>query len=198
MTWRVLISAPYLVPAIEEFRARLEAAGVEIVLIPVRERLSEAELLPGVKTVDGVICGDDQFTKAVLSEAPRLRVISKWGTGIDSIDVDAAARLGIRICNTTNVFTDAVADTTLGYMLNFTRGLSQMNHNVRSGLWIKPELTSLRECTLGIVGVGNIGKAVARRARAFGMTVLGNDRIPVDAPFIRETDLAVMALHELL
>ena len=63
MTWRVLISAPYLVPAIEEFRARLEAAGVEIILIPVRERLSEAELLPVVKTVDGVICGDDQFTK---------------------------------------------------------------------------------------------------------------------------------------
>jgi len=198
MTWRVLISAPYLVPAIEEFRARLEAAGVEIVLIPVRERLSEAELLPVVKTVDGVICGDDQFTKAVLSEAPRLRVISKWGTGIDSIDVDAAARLGIRICNTTNVFTDAVADTTLGYMLNFTRGLSQMNHDVRSGLWTKPELTSLREGTLGIVGVGNIGKAVARRARAFGMTVLGNDRIPIDAPFIRETDLAVMSLHKLL
>lgn len=73
-----------------------------------------------------------------------------------------------------------------------------MNHDVRSGLWTKPELTSLRECTLGIIGVGNIGKAVARRARAFGTTVLGNDRIPIDAPFIRETDLAVMSLHELL
>ena len=198
MTWRVLVSAPYLVPVIEQFRARLEAAGVEIVLVPVRERLSEAELLPVVKAIDGVICGDDQFTEAVLNEAPRLKVISKWGTGIDSIDMDAAARLRIRVCNTTNVFTDAVADTTLGYMLNFARGLWQMNHDVRSGLWTKPELTTLREGTLGIVGVGNIGKAVARRARAFGMKVLGNDRIPIDAQFIRETDLAVRSLHELL
>jgi len=122
-----------------------------------------------------VICGDDQFTKAVLSEAPRLRVISKWGTGIDSIDVDAAARLGIRICNTTNVFTDAVADTTLGYVLNFTRGLSQMNHDVRSGLWTKPELTSLRECTLRHRWRRQHRQGSRARARAFGMTVLGNE-----------------------
>jgi D-3-phosphoglycerate dehydrogenase len=198
MTWRVLISAPYFLLVIEEFRARLESADVEIVKMPVGERLSETDLLPIVGTIDGAICGDDQFTAVVLEQAGRLKVISKWGTGIDSIDRDAAARLGIRVCNTENAFTDAVADTTLGYILSFARGLPWMDQEVRRGLWTKPELISLRECTLGIVGVGNIGKAVARRARSFGMTVIGNDRKQIEDSFIRETGLSVLSLHELL
>src|SRR6266498_1991119 len=99
MTWRVLISAPYFLPVLEEFRSRLEAEGVEIVRVLVRERLSEAELLPVVGTIDGAICGDDKFTERVLLAAFRLKVISKWGTGIDSIDTNAAAKLGIRVCN---------------------------------------------------------------------------------------------------
>lgn len=198
MSWRVLITAPYLLPGIEEFRARFEDAGIEIIPMPARERLSEAELLPMVKTIDGVICGDDQFTEAVMNAAPRLKVISKWGTGIDSIDLIAAARRGIRVCNTPNAFTEAVADTTLGYTLTLARGLAEMDTAVRCGLWTKPELMSLHECTLGVVGVGNIGKAVARRARSFGMTVLGCDRVPIDTSFISETDLSVVALHDLL
>jgi D-3-phosphoglycerate dehydrogenase len=198
MTWRVLISAPKFLSAIEEFRPRLEAAGVEIVMVAVRERLSEAELLAVVETIDGAICGDDQFTETVLHAAPRLKVISKWGTGIDSIDTRAAAKLGIRVCNTPNAFTDAVADTTLGYVLGFARGLLSMHCDVRRGLWTKPDLVSLRECTLGVVGVGNIGKAVVRRARAFGTRVIGTDPIALDSSFIAETGLVMTSLSRLL
>lgn len=198
MTWRVLISAPKFLSAIEEFRPRLEAAGVEIVIVAVRERLSEAELLAVVETIDGAICGDDQFTETVLHAAPRLKVISKWGTGIDSIDTRAAAKLGIRVCNTPNAFTDAVADTTLGYVLGFARGLLSMDCDVRRGLWTKPDLVSLRECTLGVVGVGNIGKAVVRRARAFGTRVIGTDPIALDSSFIAETGLVMTSLSRLL
>lgn len=198
MTWRVLISAPKFLSVIEEFRPRLEAAGVEIVMVAVRERLSEAELLAVVETIDGAICGDDQFTETVLHAAPRLKVISKWGTGIDSIDTRAAAKLGIRVCNTPNAFTDAVADTTLGYMLGFARGLLSMDCDVRRGLWTKPDLVSLRECTLGVVGVGNIGKAVVRRARAFGTRVIGTDPIALDSSFIAETGLVMTSLSRLL
>jgi D-3-phosphoglycerate dehydrogenase / 2-oxoglutarate reductase len=199
MTWRVLISAPYLLPVLEEFRTRLEAEGVEIVSTQVRERLSESELLSLVGTLDGVICGDDQFTERVLQRgAPRLKVISKWGTGIDSIDARAAAKLGIRLCNTPNAFTDAVADTTLGYVLCLARRLPWMDQEIRRGLWAKPDAISLRECTLGVVGVGNIGKAVVRRARAFGMTVLGTDPVPVPASFVEETGLQLVSLRALL
>jgi phosphoglycerate dehydrogenase-like enzyme len=198
MTWQVLISAPYMLPALDEFRPRLEREGVEIVTIPVHERLSEEELLPVVGTIDGAICGDDRFTERVLREARRLKVISKWGTGIDSIDARAAASLGIRVCNTPGAFTDPVADTVLGYMLCFARRLPWMDHDVRRGIWRKPEAVSLCECTLGVVGVGAIGRAVIRRARAFGMNVLANDTVKVPAVFVEETSLTVVPLAALL
>lgn len=198
MSWRVLVSAPYMLPALEEFRPRLEREGVEVFAADVRERLSEEELLPLVAEIDGAICGDDQFTERVLRSAPRLKVISKWGTGIDSIDSRAAARLGIRVCNTPGAFTDPVADTALGYVLCFARRLLWMDRDVRRGLWVKPDAVSLSECTLGVVGVGNIGRAVVCRARAFGMKVLGTDPATVPAEFVEETGLRMLPLDALL
>jgi D-3-phosphoglycerate dehydrogenase len=198
MKSRVLISAPYLVPSIDEFRPRFEASDIELILAPVRERLSETELLPLVQDIEGIICGDDQISEKVLASALSLKVISKWGTGVDSIDITAAARRGVKVFNIPNSFTDAVADTTLGYVLNFARALREMDRDVRRGRWTKPDLLSLREWTLGIVGVGCIGKAVARRANAFGMRILGNDRAPIDALVAEQTELEVVPLHELL
>ena len=198
MRWRVLITAPYMLPVVGEFRPRLSAEGVEVFTARVRERLSEEELLPLVGAFDGVICGDDQFTERVLGAAPRLRVISKWGTGVDSIDTAAAARFGVRVCNTPDAFTDCVADTALGYVLCFARRLPWMDADVRRGLWVKPDAVSLRECTLGVVGVGNIGRAVVRRARAFGMRLLGNDPVPPPAPFVEETGIGMVPLRALL
>jgi D-3-phosphoglycerate dehydrogenase len=187
-----------MLPALEEFRARLEGEGVEVFAARVRERLSEEELLPLVPEIDGAICGDDQFTERVLLSAPRLKVISKWGTGVDSIDAGAAARLGIRLLNTPDAFTDPVADTALGYILCFARRLPWMDRDIRRGLWEKPEAVALKECTLGVVGVGNIGRAVVRRARAFGMRVLGTDPAPVPTRFVEETGLSVTPLDALL
>jgi D-3-phosphoglycerate dehydrogenase len=187
-----------MLPVIEEFRSRLEAEGVEIVRVHVRERLGEEELLSVVGTIDGAICGDDQFNGRVLRASPRLKVISKWGTGIDSIDTRAAAELGIRVYNTPDAFTDAVADTVIGYVLCFARRLVRMDREVRRGLWTKPDAVSLGESTLGIIGVGNIGRAVVRRARAFGMAVLGTDPVPVPASFLEETGLRLVPLRALL
>ncbi len=198
MTWRVLISAPYLLPLSEEYRSRLENEGAEIVTADVGERLSEASLCSLVPTIDCAICGDDPFTERVFREAPRLRVISKWGTGIDSIDQAAASKHGIRIFNTPNAFTDPVADTSLGYILSFARGLHAMDHAIRNGTWVKRQATALRECTLGVVGVGNIGRAVVSRARAFGMSVMGNDPLPVSKDFLEQTQLEMVVLPELL
>lgn len=198
MTLRVLISAPYFLPVVEEYRSRLEAEGLELVVADVCERLSEADLLSLVSTIDGVLCGDDKFTERVMRNATRLRVISKWGTGIDSIDCRAAAELGIRVYNTPNAFTDCVADSTLGYILNFARQIFRMDQDMRRGQWIKPELITLRECTLGVVGLGNIGKAVVRRAQAFGIKLLGNDPVPLPDTFIEETGLGLLPLPALL
>jgi len=198
MTYRVLITAPYFLPVTNEYRVHLESEDIELVEVQVRERLNEQQLLELVQEIDGVICGDDAFTKRVLQTARRLKVISKWGTGIDSIDTLAAASLGIQVCNTPNAFTDAVADSTIGYMLSFARKLPFMNKEMHAGVWRKSPATALNECSLGVVGVGNIGKAVVRRARAFGMKIYGNDPVVPEKSFLIETELEIVGLSDLL
>jgi D-3-phosphoglycerate dehydrogenase len=137
-----------------------------------------------VGDVDGVICGDDRFTPRVLDAAPKLKVISKWGTGIDSIDREACRQRGIAVKNTPNAFSEPVADSVLGYMLCFARRLPWMSDDMRRGGWTKLPSRALRECTLGIVGVGNVGRAVVRRAVGFGMRIVGTDPVapPADLP----------------
>ncbi len=195
----VLFSAPYLIPLLDRFRPIFDQNRIELIVPEVRERLEEAELLKYAGKFDGAICGDDRYTRRVLEAcAPRLKVISKWGTGIDSIDAEACERLGIRLCRTPNAFTTPVADTVMGYILDFARRLPWMNAEVKAGKWNKTASLALSECTLGIVGVGNVGKAVARRARAFGMKVLGNDIIEIDHVFLTETGVEMLGLGELL
>jgi len=198
MTFRVLITAPYFLPVVEEYRERLEVADVEIVTLPVAERLNECDLLPIIESIDGVVCGDDEFTRRVIQHARKLKVISKWGTGIDSIDTVAAAEFGIKVYNTPDAFTDAVADSTLGYILCFARRLVGMNNEMRDGAWRKPEAFALRGRTLGVVGIGNIGRAVIRRARAFGMHLLGNDPIAPPESFLVDSKLQMLPLNDLL
>lgn len=155
--------------------------------------------MPYAGQFDGAICGDDRYTARVLEAClPRLKVISKWGTGIDSLDQEAAARLGIEIRRTPNAFTLPVADTVLGYILAFARRQPWMDRAVKAGEWNKILGRSLSECTLGVIGVGNCGKAVLRRARAFGMKLLGNDIIEIAPDFILENGLEMTSLEDLL
>ena len=199
MGYRVLLSAPYLLPVIDGFRALLTSGGVELLLASVQERLSEDELMAYAGQVDGVVCGDDQFTKRVLEAfSPRLKVISKWGTGIDSIDRQAAERLGIHVGNTPGAFAHPVGDSVLAYILAFARRGPWMDQAMKAGHWDKIPGRTLRECTLGVVGVGHCGREVLRRARAFGMRLLGNDIVPIPTEFIREVGVEMLSLEELL
>jgi D-3-phosphoglycerate dehydrogenase len=198
MRWKIMVSAPYFQPVIERFRRIFTDKDIELVIPPVNERLSEAELLPWVGDIDGAICGDDRFTERVLAAAPRLKVISKWGTGIDSIDRDACWRRGIAVCNTPGAFSEPVADTVLGYILCFARRLVELDRDVRAGHWRKLPSVALRECILGVIGVGNVGKTVVRRARAFGMGVLGNDIVDMPPEFLEETGIEMLAKDKLL
>jgi D-3-phosphoglycerate dehydrogenase / 2-oxoglutarate reductase len=195
----VLFSAPYMIPFLDRFRPVLEGYGIDLIVAPVQERLEEADILAYAGQFDGAVCGDDRYTARVLEAcAPRLKVISKWGTGIDSIDQQAAARLGIRVGNTPNAFTLPVADTVLGYMLAFVRRQPWMDRAVKAGIWEKLPGRTLGECTLGVVGVGNVGKAVLRRARVFGTTLLGADIAPVAPDFVVENGVRMVSLPELL
>lgn len=199
MGLRVLVSAPYMQPVMDRFQPIFESLGVDVVLAEVEERLSEDELLAYAGSIDGVICGDDRFTAAVLkAAAPRLKVISKWGTGIDSIDLETAKELGIHVFNTPGAFTDAVADSVLGYILAFARSQPWMTLQMREGDWDKIPGRALHECTLGVIGVGKIGKAVLKRAQTFGMELLGNDIVAIDKAFIAEVGVQILDLQSLL
>lgn len=195
----ILFSAPYMIPFLDRFRPVLESYGLELIVPEVQERLGEAELMQYAGKFDGTVCGDDHYTRRVLEAcAPRLKVISKWGTGIDSIDSEAAACLGIKVCRTPNAFTLPVADSVLGYILSFARRLPWMDRAVKNGTWKKIPGYSISEQTLGVVGVGNIGKAVLRRARVFGMELLGTDIVEVPPDFVRENGVEIVSLEELL
>jgi D-3-phosphoglycerate dehydrogenase len=188
-----------MIPCVDRFRPVFERYGVELIVPEVRERLSEEELLVYAGQFDGAICGDDRYTRRVMEAClPRLRVISKWGTGIDSIDQTAAAELGIRICRTPNAFTLPVADSVMGYILAFARRQPWLDRAMKAGVWDKLPGRSLSECTLGVIGVGNCGKAVLRRARAFGMKLLGNDIRPIEPDFILEYGIEMTDLEDLL
>ena len=198
MKLRVLVTAPYMQMAINRFRSLLEAENIELIIAPRQERFEEEELLEIATDVDGVICGDDRFTRRVLEACPRLKVLSKWGTGIDSIDQDSCRDLGIAVRNTPNAFSKPVADTVLGYMLNFARRLPWMDRDMRRGIWEKTPSVALCECTLGVIGVGNVGKEVVRRAVAFGMQVLGNDLEEIPTDFLGQTGIEMTSKNELL
>ncbi len=195
----ILLSAPYMISTLDRFQPVFDFYGIDVIIADVHERLEEEELLPFAGRVDGVICGDDRFSARVLERfAPKLKVISKWGTGIDSIDRQGADGLSIQVRNTPNAFTLPVADTVMGYMLAFARRQPWMDRQVKAGIWDKIPGRSLSECTLGVIGVGNIGKAVIRRARAFGMRLLGSDIVSIAPDFILENGLEMVVLEELM
>ena len=198
--YTVLFTAPYMIPFVDRFRPVLAHYGIEL-LIPdeVNERMEEAALLRYAGQFDGAICGDDRYTPRVIEAClPRLKVISKWGTGIDSIHAETCTRLGIKIGRTPNAFTNPVADTILGYMLAFARRQPWMDRAMKAGVWDKIPGKTLGECTLGVVGVGRIGRSVLRRASAFGMNLLGNDIIEVDPHFVRDYRVKITSLDDLL
>jgi D-3-phosphoglycerate dehydrogenase len=173
--------------------------GFELIVPEVQERLAEEEILPYAGQFDGTICGDDRYSLRVIEAClPRLKVISKWGTGIDSIDQEACKKYGVMLGNTTNAFTVPVAESVIGYMLSFVRRLPWLDSAMREGQWNKSIAKTLSECTLGVIGVGNVGKAVLRRARAFGMKLLGNDIIEIAPDFLVEYDVEMTNLEDLL
>jgi len=195
----VLFTAPYMIPYLDRFQSVFDHYGIELISPEVEERMEEADILKFAGQFDGTICGDDRYTYRVLEAClPRLKVISKWGTGIDSIDQEACIQLGIKIGRTINAFTNPVADSILGYMLAFARRQPWMDKQMRTGIWDKIPGRTLSECVLGVIGVGRIGKAVLRRASAFGMNLLGNDIIEVDPHFVMEYRVEITDLDDLL
>ena len=198
MTHRVLVTCGHLQRTIDRYRDFLREHDVEVEMPVVEQQLSEGELLEIIEEFDGVVAGDDPFTARVLERGRRLRVLTKWGVGVDGIDLGAAQRLGIEVTHTPGVFGDEVADVAMGYVISLARRLHQIDRAVRRGEWHQPPGRTLRGQTLGLVGLGCIGQALARRASAFGMRLSGCDPQPPPERFVEESGMRLLELDELV
>ena len=195
----ILLAAPYMIPFLDRFQPYFDKYRLELIIPEVHERLTKEQLLELAGKFDGTICGDDQYDAEVIEAcSPRLKVISKWGTGIDSIDKETANAAGIKVSRTSNAFTVPVADSVMGYILAFARRQPWMDREMKSGNWDKIPGHALSESTIGVIGVGNIGKAVLSRAAAFGMQLVGTDIIEIDQKFINRVGIKMTSLRELL
>jgi len=134
----------------------------------------EGELIRRVQNADAVISlrAYSRFSDRVLAECPSLRLISIWGTGTDNVDLAACKARGVIVANTPGVNANAVAEHTLALMLTVTRQIPAMDRGVRAGEWPRALLVQLEGKTLGVVGLGAIGRRVAMLGAAFGMRVL--------------------------
>lgn len=152
----------------------LESSGVEVH----RERgpLSEAQMLDLAGDFDAFLCGDDAITRAVLDKSlPKLKIISKYGIGVDKIDVASCTELGIPLTFCPGVNHTTVAEHTFGLMLGVFRHMMEQANAVRDGNWKRMTGHEIMGKTIGVVGLGRIGKEVVKRAKAFEMNVIGLD-----------------------
>ena len=176
---RVLISCRLVWEARDQVVPQLEAHGLDVDIPRFEDQqLREPDLLPIIDRYVGILAGDDHLTRSVLKKARNLRVISKWGVGVDAIDLDAAKEFGIQVFNTPGVFGEELADYAMGYIHLLARRQHEVNLRVRHGEWRKIRGVSLAGKTLGIIGLGSSGRELARRASAASMEVLGFDIAP--------------------
>lgn len=153
----------------------LKRAGFEIVYPSQREVFTEDDTIRAIGTAEAVLAGGEPYSRRVLSQLPRLRVISRMGVGYDRVDVAAVSERNIVLTITPAGNHEAVAEHTLALLLALTRSIVKNDRDARQGIWGKPRLVPLRGQTLGIVGLGRIGRSVAHRARSFGLRILATD-----------------------
>ena len=157
----------------------LENAGIEYLINPYNKKLTEAQLAELIPDFDVVIAGTENITDMVMSRAPRLKLISRVGIGLDGVDLVAAKRRGIKVSYTPDAPAPAVAELTIGMMLMLLRSAHVSNAQMHQGKWQRIFGRRLAEVTVGIIGVGRIGARVLRRTKGFGTPrIMVNDIMP--------------------
>lgn len=172
---KVLITWSSFSDNIHLFKKKFKKKKISYKVFLDKQAISEKKLLKIIEPYDGIICGDDQITKKVLDKAKNLKVISKWGTGIDSIDKKYAQQKGIKVCNVPAAFTYEVAIYALTIALSLLRNILNYYNSITSGKWEKFTGQSIKGKSLGVVGFGKIGKEIAFYSKSLGFKILIND-----------------------
>ncbi len=173
--WKVVATAVTFGKVNKEPLERLQQAGCDVTINPFGRPFTNDELVEYAHDADAIILGNDKVPSSVIKKCKDLKIIAKHGVGTDSIDIKTANSMGIVVTNAPGTNSQEVADLALGFMLMLARGLYQANRDTKDGKWIKPTGKSLYQKTMGIVGLGAIGVALAKRAAGFDMNILGYD-----------------------
>jgi phosphoglycerate dehydrogenase-like enzyme len=198
MSWKVLITARTLNEVGQSALALLREAGCELSLPPRFGPYTADELLPLLRDQQAVLASMDRFTAAVLAspEAAQLRIISRWGVGYDAIDIPAATVQGVVVAYTPGLLNETVADFAFALLLSIARRVHAGHASMSQGKWEASWGTDVFGKTLGILGYGRIGQAMARRATGFNMRLLAHD-IRCE-PNSEELRIQYVSLDELL
>ena len=157
----------------------LKASGIKFLINPLGRKLTEDELIEMVEDFDIIIAGTEPITQKVIENAPNLKLISRVGIGLDSVDLLAAKKNGIKVSYTPDAPAPAVAELTLGLIFSLLRSIHVANSQLHKGQWNRIFGKRLSEITLGVIGVGRIGSRVIRRTKPFGSPrLLVNDINP--------------------
>ncbi len=195
---RVLVTARAFWVSGTEAMSRLNAAGWTIRQATQAGPLPENDLIEQLQECEGVIGSSDPYTARVFAECPLLQIVSRCGVGIDSVDLRAATEAGVIVTNTPGAMTDAVADYTFALMLSLCRRIVEGDTLMRAGGWGEYPGVLVFGKTLGLVGMGQIGQGVLRRARGFDMKILTFDPVlaasadAADFPDVRFVDLETL------
>jgi D-3-phosphoglycerate dehydrogenase len=156
----------------------------------VPQALNSFQLKNKIKSYDGLICGDDEVDQQVLNKAKNLKVISKWGTGLDSIDVKLCNKYGVKVFNTPGAFTESVAQMAFAFILGFSRDIFKTHHEIKKrNKWPKISGHLLKSQTLGIIGLGKIGLKLAQYAFSLKMKVFFYDVKNINHNKYKKVDL---------
>jgi D-3-phosphoglycerate dehydrogenase / 2-oxoglutarate reductase len=194
---KVLIAPMTLAGLAGKFVDVLRGAGFELVYPPAAHQMDEDELLGQLRGVAASIAGSEPYTARVFNAHPQLRVVARVGVGYDAVDVAAATRRGVVVTIAPNTNQGSVAECTFALMLALAKDLVPNHLATKAGGWPRRANQPLRGRTLGIVGLGRIGRAVATRAAAFGMHLLGFDPVP-DRTFCDSCGVTLVSFEELL
>ena len=194
---KVLIAPTALAGLQTSFADTLRKAGFELVYHGRPAQLEEDQLMEALAGIDASVAGSEPYSARILAAHPRLKVIARVGVGYDAVDVDAATRQGIAVCIAPGTNQGAVAEHTFALMLALTRKLISQHLGVKGGSWPRGTTLPLRGQTLGLAGLGRIGKAMATRALAFEMNVIAHDPFP-DTAWASQHGVPLVGFEELL
>jgi D-3-phosphoglycerate dehydrogenase len=195
---KILVSPTSMDPNKDtETMRKLKEFTTDLVFNPTVKPLTEEALIPLLRDCDGFLAGLDYITENVIKACPKLKVISRYGVGYDRVDIKAARRAGIVVTNTPGVNAQSVGELAFGLIISLARRIPFLDYQTRKSAWVRSIGMELKGKTLGILGLGAIGKVVAKCGQGFGMKVITYDPF-IDEDYCKTAGIKSVSCEEVL